>query len=149
MVAGREPSVAVRATSQRAVQDAPDPRRNVHVDERPWGRFEQYVINSPVTVKIITVDPGCRLSLQWHRNRGEMWRVLDAPLVVTVGERTWSADPEELIWIPEGQIHRVANDGPAPARLLEIAFGDFDEDDITRIEDDYGRPPTVARQRAD
>ena len=116
-----------------------DPRDEIFVQERPWGQFEQFVSNERVTVKIITVEPGHRLSLQTHQHRGEFWQVLDGPIEVTVGERTWSARQGEKVWVPQGAVHRMANKGERPGRLLEVAFGDFDEADIERLEDDYAR----------
>ena len=112
------------------------------VENRPWGNFEAFVKNSTVTVKLITVDPGQRLSLQTHNLRAEMWRVLDGPLDVSVGGRSWTALPGSTVCIGVGEAHRMANSGPQPARVLEIAFGHFDEADIHRIEDDYDRLPS-------
>lgn len=106
---------------------------------RPWGQFQQFVCNETVTVKIITVAPGRRLSLQKHRHRDEMWHVLDLPLLVEVNDRTWTASPGEPVWVPRNAVHRISNPFREPARLLEIAFGDFDEADIERVQDDYGR----------
>ena len=108
-------------------------------DVRPWGRFDQYTRNEPTTVKVITVEPGHRLSLQRHARRSEYWIVLDGPMEITVGGRTWVAVTGERVWIAVGELHRMANPGPHRARVLELAFGDFDEDDIERIEDDYAR----------
>ena len=119
--------------------DIPDRRTDVFVEERPWGRFQQFSCNEPVTVKTITVEPGQRLSLQRHARRAELWQLLDGTLEVTVGERTWTPDADELVWVPVGAVHRISNPSPAPARLLEVGFGDFDEDDIERLEDDYRR----------
>jgi mannose-6-phosphate isomerase len=119
--------------------ELPDPREGIFTVERPWGNFQQFVSNERVTVKIITVDPGHRLSLQTHDHRGEFWQVLDVPIEVTVGDRTWSAEPGESVWVPRNAVHRMANKGDQPARLLEIAFGEFDEADIVRLEDDYVR----------
>lgn len=116
-----------------------DPQHSMFLEERPWGRFEQFCVNEPTTVKIITVDPGQRLSLQTHASRSEFWRVLDGVLDVTVGERTWQAQPGESAWIPVGELHRLGNSSTIPGRILEIAFGDFDESDIERIQDDYTR----------
>ena len=111
----------------------------VFADQRPWGQFEQFVRNEAVTVKIITVNPGQRLSLQTHGHRDEMWQILDSPLEIQVGDRTWAAQRGERAWVPMGCRHRIANHGKQSGRLLEIAFGVFDEDDIERLEDDYNR----------
>lgn len=116
-----------------------DRRAEVFVSDRPWGSFEQFCLNERVTVKTITVAPGRRLSLQRHQQRAEMWQVLDRPLDITVGERTWSAGPGELVWVPAGQTHRIGNSGEAPGRILEVGFGHFDEDDIQRLDDDFDR----------
>ena len=62
------------------------PVEDVFEAERPWGGFQQLVSNETVTVKILTVQPGHRLSLQRHESRGEMWQVLDVPLDIVVGD---------------------------------------------------------------
>jgi mannose-6-phosphate isomerase-like protein (cupin superfamily) len=125
-----------------------DGTRNPVVDvftiTRPWGQFQQFVSNETVTVKIITVQPGHRLSLQRHMHRGEMWQVLDVPIDITVNGRTWTAQPGETIWVPHGAIHRMGNSGPVAGRLLEVGFGYFDEGDIERLEDDYARHADAA-----
>jgi mannose-6-phosphate isomerase-like protein (cupin superfamily) len=115
------------------------PTEDIFVAERPWGEFQQFVSNEQVTVKIITVQPGHRLSLQKHDQRGEMWQVLDVPIDITVDERHWTAQPGETVWVPRGSVHRMGNSGDRPGRLLEVAFGHFDEADIERLEDDYAR----------
>ncbi|WP_114203354.1 phosphomannose isomerase type II C-terminal cupin domain [Janibacter anophelis] len=117
----------------------PDPREGMFVSERPWGSFQQFTLNEPTTVKIITVDPGQRLSLQTHELRAEFWQVLDGPIDITVGERTWSAQPGEQVWVEQGAVHRMGNSSDRPGRVLEIGYGDFDEGDIVRLEDDYQR----------
>ncbi|MFN8098984.1 MAG: phosphomannose isomerase type II C-terminal cupin domain [Dermatophilaceae bacterium] len=116
-----------------------DPRGAMFTESRPWGQFEQFVANTPVTVKIISVDPGHRLSLQSHSGRGEFWQVLDEPMDIHVDGIEWTAVAGEQIWIPAGATHRMGNSGARPARILEIALGLFDEEDIVRIEDDYAR----------
>lgn len=117
-----------------------DRRTDVFTEERPWGDFQNFVTNEQVTVKVITVAPGQRLSLQRHRHRAEMWQVLDdAPLDITVDDRTWAAKRGEMIWVPLGSVHRMGNSGTTASRILEVGFGDFDEDDIERLEDDYAR----------
>lgn len=116
-----------------------DQRSLIYQEQRPWGGFRRFTHNQASTVKIITVNPGQVLSLQLHRHRDELWVALDPGLQVTVGERTWRPEPYEEIYIPRRTRHRAAGAGPRPSRWLEIAFGEFDEEDIVRLEDRYGR----------
>ena len=74
-----------------------------------------------------------------HDRAGGAIYLDDAPMEVTVGDRTWSVGRDEQVWVPLGAVHRMANVGSAPARILEVGYGVFDEDDIVRIEDDYSR----------
>lgn len=118
-----------------------DRRQDVFVVERPWGRFQQYTLNEPCTVKTITIDPGQRLSLQRHEDRAEMWQILAGPVEVTLGEQTSIAQVGEMVWVAPGAVHRLGNPGTQPALVLELAFGNFDEADIERLHDDYARTP--------
>ncbi|GAA5141503.1 hypothetical protein GCM10023340_03330 [Nocardioides marinquilinus] len=113
--------------------------RRTLVSERPWGRFEQLALNEACTVKVITVEPGARLSLQRHEHRSELWQVLDGPMQVVVDDHAWTAHAGERVWVPAGATHRMGNAGTEPARILEVAVGHFDEHDIERIQDDYQR----------
>lgn len=112
------------------------------VVEKPWGRFYQFNESSRCTVKIIEVSEGESISLQYHRNRDEVWVVLDPGLAVTVESDTWHASVNERIAIERGAKHRLTNTGSTgrPGRVLEISYGDFDEDDIVRLDDKYARP---------
>ena len=107
-------------------------------EERPWGMFERFTLNEPSTVKIITVNPNQELSLQAHEHRDEEWRVLSGSGVVTVGEQKTETKPGDMFKVMRGQKHRVAA-GPQGLVFLEVAFGQFDENDIKRFEDAYGR----------
>lgn len=107
--------------------------------ERPWGGFEQFVHNEAVTVKIITVAPGQRLSLQSHTQRDELWQVIDGPADVEVAGKGEGVAAGGRAWIPRGSTHRLGNSGTTPVRVLEIAFGHFDEEGIERLVDDYNR----------
>ena len=111
---------------------------SVRVD-KPWGRFEQYAHNVPCTVKIITVEPGGTLSSQYHHHRDELWVVLDPGAKVQLGDRVLHPKPEEKLFIPRGTVHRLSCEGGRPTRILEVSFGEFDENDIVRLEDVYGR----------
>jgi mannose-6-phosphate isomerase len=107
--------------------------------EKPWGKFEQYTHNLPSTVKIITVDPGGILSSQYHHRRDELWVVLDPGAKVELGYDVLHPAPGEKLYIPRETVHRLSCVGERPVRILEVSFGEFDEDDIIRLEDIYGR----------
>ena len=110
-------------------------------EDRPWGGFRRLVHNEPCTVKLITVDPGHRLSLQSHTHRSELWTFLDPGGIAEVDGREVRPAPGEQVFIPCGARHRLASapDATSPVRVLELGFGKFDEDDIVRYEDEYGR----------
>jgi mannose-1-phosphate guanylyltransferase/mannose-6-phosphate isomerase len=107
--------------------------------ERPWGFFKQYAHNQNVTVSLMTVKPGQRLSLQSHTGRAELWIVLDDGAAVQVGEEVLHPSAGDEVWIPAGARHRLSSTGPA-VRVLEVAFGNWQQEDITRYDDDYDRP---------
>lgn len=109
------------------------------VVQRPWGSFVQYAHNQETTVSLMTVRPGQRLSLQAHEGRAELWIALDDGAVVQVGEETLYPKRGEEIWIPAGTAHRLGSTGPE-VRVLEVAFGNWQQEDIVRFEDDYARP---------
>lgn len=110
--------------------------------ERPWGSFKQYAFNEDTTVSLMTVLPGQRLSLQSHTGRAELWIVLDEGATVQVGEKIRACRPGDEVWIPAGEKHRLSGTGEAPARVLEVAFGNWQQEDIRRYEDDFQRPAT-------
>jgi mannose-1-phosphate guanylyltransferase/mannose-1-phosphate guanylyltransferase/mannose-6-phosphate isomerase len=107
-------------------------------DMRPWGSFRQFTENELTTIKIISVNAGNKLSLQYHNNRSEFWVVLEGNPILTIGEERRQAQPKQEFFIPQKTKHRIEaieNN----VEILEIAFGNFDESDIVRIEDSYGR----------
>lgn len=106
---------------------------------RPWGRFRQFAHNHPVTVSLMQVQEGQRLSLQAHPGRGELWVVLDEGATVHIGDRQWRPALGEEIWIPPNCKHRLGS-LQGTVRVLEVAFGNWQQDDIIRFEDDYARP---------
>ncbi|MFA9445102.1 phosphomannose isomerase type II C-terminal cupin domain [Egicoccus sp. AB-alg6-2] len=119
-------------------QPRSDPRPGVVVDHRPWGQFRRYTCDEVSTVKLITVQAGRPLSLQRHQHRDELWIVLDDGLVVQVGDEITVATAGDEFYIPRGTVHRVTG-GATAGRFVEICFGAFDEDDIERLADEYGR----------
>jgi mannose-1-phosphate guanylyltransferase/mannose-6-phosphate isomerase len=110
------------------------------VVEKPWGRFFQFTLNEPSTVKILEVEEGGATSLQSHRHRDERWIVLDEGAEVHLDGQVLTPAVGDELTIPSGAKHRLAS-RRGKVRILEISIGHFDEDDIVRYEDVYGRAP--------
>lgn len=110
-------------------------------EHRPWGFFEVLSEEHPDhKVKRITVWPGKRLSLQYHARRSEHWVVVSGQALVTVGDSVYDLVPGGSVDIPRRAPHRVENTSDVPLVFIEIQMGDyFGEDDIVRLEDDFGR----------
>ena len=79
------------------------------------------------------------LSRQYHHHRDELWVILDAGAEIELGDEVLQPDPAEELFIPRGTAHRLSCIGEKATRILEVSFGIFDEDDIVRIDDAYGR----------
>ncbi|NVN96948.1 phosphomannose isomerase type II C-terminal cupin domain [Candidatus Nomurabacteria bacterium] len=106
--------------------------------ERPWGNFRQFTHNELSTVKIITVSPNEILSLQSHKKREEFWHVISGSGWVEIGGVKIETKPGDEHEIKIEEKHRLSA-GPDGLQVLEIAVGDFDEEDIVHYEDKYGR----------
>jgi len=104
---------------------------------KPWGKFEEYATNTKCTVKIITVKKGGILSSQSHQKRSEFWVALDPGLTAIVGNKKKKLKKGDTLSIPKKTKHRIM--ASQNARFLEISFGKFNEKDIVRYEDKYGR----------
>jgi mannose-6-phosphate isomerase len=112
----------------------------MEVDTRPWGRYEVLSDDDSHKVKRITVEPGHRLSYQRHAKRAEHWFVVGGDALVTLDGVKHVVATGEAIDIPMGAAHRIANNGLTPLVFIEVQHGSyFGEDDIERLEDDYGR----------
>lgn len=105
---------------------------------RPWGEFRQYTEGEPVAVKTIFIKDGQSLSLQYHHHRVEFWRILRGTPEVIIGEEKTEAKPGDEFMIGIGVHHRISAVG-GDVEFLEIARGEFDEADIVRLDDKYGR----------
>lgn len=118
--------------------EAPKP----YSEKRPWGDFIEFTKNTPSTVKIITVNAGESLSLQHHKNRDEFWHVISGEGTATVGDVTTPLRAGSEHFVLRGQAHSLAA-AYTTLVVLEIALGDFDENDIVRIQDKYGRASNI------
>jgi mannose-6-phosphate isomerase len=105
---------------------------------RPWGEY-QVLGENPVCVKVITVNPNSRLSLQVHEHRSEIWFALESGLTAVVGDNLVALEPLQRIRVGQGEKHRLINDTDKPLQVIELMYGMYDENDIFRLEDDYDR----------
>ncbi len=111
---------------------------NYATEERPWGSFVRFTLNEPSTVKILTLLPGKKFSLQKHSGRDEFWRIMSGSGTLVIGDETKEAKVGDEFYASRGTAHR-AQAGSEGMQLLEISFGEFDEHDEVRLEDDFGR----------
>ena len=115
-----------------------------YIEHRPWGSFEHLLDTDYCKVKRIIVKPGQRLSYQYHHKRSECWVVVQGRATVTLDGKDFEYESDNqlgnIVNIPVGTKHRVRNDEEIDLIFIETQTGTyFGEDDIVRIEDDYGR----------
>ncbi len=121
------------------------PKSDKEMASPPWGRWEVLLDEPTYKVKRITVLPGKRLSYQKHFKRREHWMVVEGKGVVTVDGKDVHLSKGEAIDLAQEEAHRMANNGDENLTFIEIQQGEyFGEDDIVRLEDDYGRESTCA-----
>ena len=107
---------------------------------RPWGSYEGIAEADRFQVKRIIVEPGHSLSLQMHHHRAEHWVIVRGTARVTRGDETFLVSEDQSTYIPLGTVHRLENPGRIPLELIEVQTGSYlGEDDITRLDDRYGR----------
>lgn len=111
----------------------------IDFDNRPWGRWEEYIFEPKYRVKRIVVFPQKRISLQLHHLRSEVWVIVEGTGKMTLGDKVFPIKAGDVIQIGKEQVHRVENDSDLPLVLIETQLGICPEDDIVRIEDDFGR----------
>ena len=109
-------------------------------DRRPWGSYTVLEEGRTFKVKRIEVFPGKRLSYQKHAQRAEHWFVVEGTAKVTLDGRDVTISAGEAIDIPVGSAHRIENPGAEDLVFIEVQRGNYlGEDDIVRLEDDFGR----------
>ena len=107
---------------------------------RPWGSYTVLEEGPGYKVKRVTVNPDGRLSLQFHHKRSEHWVVIQGTARVTCGEQVFDLEVGQSTGIPVGSPHRLENPGNDVLHIIEVQNGAYlGEDDIVRIQDDYGR----------
>ena|SRR3989344_9455761 len=106
--------------------------------KKPWGSFTRFTDNELSTVKLLYISEGEEFSLQYHSNRTEFWKILKGHPQIVIGDKTLNPNEGEEFTIEKLVKHRISalKDDVV---VLEISKGEFDEDDIVRLEDKYNR----------
>ena len=128
------------------LQQTPDSKMTLYDEgsyartKKPWGYFEILMEADLFKVKLLSVLPGEKLSLQKHEHRKESWYVIDGEATVIKGIDTINLGVGNSIVIEKNELHRLENNTNLPLKIIEIQTGNyFGEDDIVRFEDAYGR----------
>lgn len=112
----------------------------VESEQRPWGSWHVIDVDHGYKIKRIHVSPGSRLSYQTHTHRSEHWVVIFGIATCTIDDEVIVAGPGDSVDVAQGAKHRLANEGTQELVIVEVQHGAYTgEDDITRLDDDYGR----------
>ena len=107
---------------------------------RPWGWFDTIDEGENFKVKRIQINPKKSISLQKHQRRSEHWVVIKGMATITRDDKVYTLKENESIYIKKNQIHRISNQTNKITQIIEVQSGDYlGEDDIERLEDNYGR----------
>ena len=140
LVANRSHDQQVREVVQKLKDRGRTEASSHRVVYRPWGSYESVDAGPGYQVKHITVKAGHTLSLQTHEQRAEHWVVISGVADVVRGDETMVLTETMSVDVPVGCPHRLGNPGPGLLHLVEVQTGTYlGEDDIVRLEDDYGR----------
>lgn len=107
------------------------------IEHRPWGAFMLYAHGENYWIKKLQIKPGGRTSLQSHQKRMEVWLCVSGSIVADKDGEKWPIVTGETLEIGAGLVHRISS--KEGAEIIELGYGDCDENDIERFEDDYGR----------
>ncbi len=114
--------------------------QQLELETRPWGGYMVLLDNEICKVKKLVINPKKRFSLQYHHKRTETWIVVKGKVEITLGDKKKIYSYGETITVPVKTVHRIENIGDEVAEIIEVQTGSyFGEDDIVRIEDDFGR----------
>jgi mannose-1-phosphate guanylyltransferase/mannose-6-phosphate isomerase len=140
LVADRGRAQDVKQIVQRLKESGHESARLHRTVHRPWGTYTVLEEGPRFKIKRIEVKPGASLSLQYHHRRSEHWVVVSGSARIVNGEREINLAADQSSYIPAGTAHRLANPGAVDCVMIEVQSGDYlGEDDIVRLEDNYGR----------
>ena len=136
----RNHSGNLRALTEKLKTESRQELLEAQESARPWGTYEILHKGHGVKIKHIIVEPGKKISLQFHKQRSEHWIVTSGTAHVTIGDTVIILNEGQSAFIPQNQTHRLENRGTIPLKIIEVQQGHYlGEDDITRIDDEYGR----------
>jgi mannose-6-phosphate isomerase-like protein (cupin superfamily) len=111
----------------------------MEIVERPWGNYTVLGRKNDLQTKQIIVNPNSRLSLQKHEHRREIWFVIEGSPLIEVDQEKFVGSPGTVVIVEKNEVHRISAAG-SKVVIVEVQIGDYlEEDDIIRLEDDYGR----------
>ena len=140
LVADREASQSIKTLVAKLEESGREESVTHRRIYRPWGWYESVDQGDRHQVKRILVNPGSRLSLQKHEHRAEHWIVVKGKARVTRGDEVLDLLENQSTYIPQGCVHRLENLESTPLEIIEVQSGSYlGEDDITRLDDEYGR----------
>lgn len=144
LVANRESSQEVKKVVQDLEANGKRAEHLLHRKvQRPWGWYDSLEEADNFKVKRILVNPGASLSLQKHAHRAEHWVVVRGTAEITCDDKRFTLIQNQSTYIPVGSLHRLTNTGDIPLEMIEVQSGTYlGEDDIVRVEDNYGRVNT-------
>ena len=107
---------------------------------KPWGNYKNIHISNNFIVKILTISPKNKISLQYHTRRAEHWVVTHGKAFVTKGKKQFVLNKNESTYIETNEIHRIENKEEIDLIIVEVQVGSkISEEDIVRLDDIYGR----------
>ena len=113
---------------------------SLYFEMRPWGMFQNLFDSDYCKVKRISVNPGQRLSYQYHHKRSEVWTIVKGFGLMTLDDIEFKVTEGDVVEIPAEKKHRIQNNSEKELIFIEVQHGSyFGEDDIVRLQDDYNR----------
>ena len=109
--------------------------------EKPWGSYKVLARGDNYLVKELTITPNSAISLQYHRFRSESWTIVSGKGFAVCGPKKTELVPGFVFYVPKGAVHRIRNiQNEEDLVFIEVQLGrNLSEEDITRLQDDYGR----------
>ncbi len=140
LVCDRDATQTVKAVVAELARRGHEAQKLHRTVVRPWGSYTLLQEGARFKIKRIEVKPRAALSMQMHHHRSEHWIVVSGTAKVTINGREALLAPNESTYVPVGASHRLENPGKVPLMMIEVQCGDYvGEDDIVRLDDQYGR----------